>query len=86
MNDILELLQRADNRAVVYFEDSMEEGRSVSMDVIDVERYTIELTESIGSDSVRNLRFDLEDNWLPLIEFIKTAISNSDQEQGNWWN
>ena len=88
MNDILMVLQSAEERAVLFLGDSVEEGRCVSMDVIDVERYTVDLTESIGAVPVRKARVDLEieDGSLRLMEFIKSAIANSDQEQDTWWN
>ena len=88
MNDILMVLQSAEERAVLFLGDSVEEGRCVSMDVIDVERYTVDLTESIGAVPVRKARIDLEieDGSLRLMEFIKSAIANSDQEQDTWWN
>ena len=88
MNDILMVLQSAEERAVLFLGDSVEEGRCVYMDVIDVERYTVDLTESIGAVPVRKARVDLEieDGSLRLMEFIKSAIANSDQEQDTWWN
>ena len=86
MNDILMVLQSAEERALLFLEDSMEEGRSVSMEVVDVDRYTVDLTEANGTNFVRSARMDLDDGVLPLMEFIRSAISNSNQEQDTWWN
>ena len=88
MNDILMVLQSAEERAVLFLGDSMEEGRCVSMDVIDVERYTVDLTESIGAVPVRKAtdRPRNRHGSLRLMEFIKSAIANSNQEQDTWWN
>ena len=47
----------------------------------------IDLTESIGAVPVRKARIDLDrDGSLRLMEFIKSAIANSNQEQDTWWN
>ena len=88
MNDILMLLETAEGHATIFLEESLEEGRSVTMDVIDAggQGFIVSLTESMGSSSVRTARIDLDDSPLPLMEFIRTAVKNANQEQGTWWN
>ena len=88
MKDILMLLETAEGHATIFLEESLEEGRSVTMDVIEAggQGFIVSLTESMGSSSVRTARIDLDDSPLPLMEFIRTAVKNANQEQGTWWN
>lgn len=88
MNDILMLLETAEGHATIFLEESLEEGRSITMDVIEAggQGFIVSLTESMGSSSVRTARIDLDDSPLPLMEFIRTAVKNANQEQGTWWN